>query len=184
MSNVWEWKNCLPAEVCETLIEKFYVPEAEAIAGIGNGAVDVSIDLPHRKTNVCWIPKEEYISTFLFSRALIANQKAGWGFDIEDCEMTQIGKYEDGGHYEWHKDENFFVRRKNYHRKVSVVAFLSDPKTYTGGDFLMLMKGEQKIEASLGSIICFPSEIVHKVTPVTEGVRYSLVLWANGPQMR
>jgi PKHD-type hydroxylase len=181
MSHIWEWKDCLTAEVCDTLIEKFYVPEVKQEATIDQNKL---LDVEYRKTDVCWIPRTEYISTFLFTRALIANQKAGWGFDIEDYEPTQIAKYENDGHYEWHKDETFYTRTRNHHRKVSVIAFLSDPKTYVGGDLLMHIKGEKKIEISQGSIVCFPSEIMHKVTPVTEGVRYSLVLWANGPQMR
>lgn len=183
MSHIWQWENCLSEEVCNTLIEKFYVEDGEHKATIGDA--DSQLLTPsYRKTDVCWIPKEEYVSIFLFTRALIANQKAGWGFDIDDYEQTQIAKYEDNGHYDWHTDETFYKRGRGFHRKVSVVAFLSDPKTYTGGDFLFQFLGEQKVDHSLGTIICFPSEIAHKVTPVTEGVRYSLVLWATGPLMR
>ena len=32
-----------------------------------------------------------------------------------------------------------------------------------------------------GSIIVFPSFVEHRVTPVTEGIRYSLVSWFVGP---
>ena len=181
MSYFWQWENLLNKEMCDTLIEKFYVEKDEQEAKIGGST---SLDLSVRKTNICWIPKEEYISTFLFSKALIANQKTGWGFDIDDHEQTQIAKYEDSGHYDWHTDETFYRRVRNFHRKVSVVAFLSDPKTYAGGEFLFQVGKEQKIDPSFGTVICFPSEVVHKVMPVTEGVRYSLVLWANGPLMR
>lgn len=183
MEHIWEWRGCLTKEVCDTLIERFYKVDEEHVATVGVGEGSLK-DPSYRKTDVCWIPKEEYISNFLFSRALIANQKAEWWFDIEDYEPVQIGKYEEGGHYDWHKDETFYSRLKSNHRKVSVVVFLSDPATYEGGDLLMHIVGETKLEAPLGSIICFPSELVHKVTPVTKGVRYSLALWAYGPHMR
>jgi PKHD-type hydroxylase len=35
-----------------------------------------------------------------------------------------------------------------------------------------------------GSIIVFPSFIHHLVTPVTEGTRYSLVIWNLGKMFR
>jgi len=31
-----------------------------------------------------------------------------------------------------------------------------------------------------GSVIIFPSFTYHKVSPITEGIRYSLVAWALG----
>jgi len=35
-----------------------------------------------------------------------------------------------------------------------------------------------------GSIIAFPSYILHQVTPVTKGVRKSAVLWLSGPAFK
>ena len=35
-----------------------------------------------------------------------------------------------------------------------------------------------------GTIIIFPSFIRHRVTPVTKGVRKSLVVWVDGPRFR
>jgi len=35
-----------------------------------------------------------------------------------------------------------------------------------------------------GSIIVFPSHIYHQVKPVTEGTRYSLVIWCLGKPFR
>jgi PKHD-type hydroxylase len=32
-----------------------------------------------------------------------------------------------------------------------------------------------------GSVIVFPSDTEHRVTPVTKGIRYSLVAWFLGP---
>ena len=31
-----------------------------------------------------------------------------------------------------------------------------------------------------GSLVIFPSFIKHRVTPVTKGIRYSLVIWSLG----
>lgn len=180
----WMWNNFLTQENCDALIAEYYKPEEEKTAEIG-GAEGGSVNLEYRKTDVCWIPTSEAISLLLFSKSLVANYKAGWGFDIEDHEPTQIAKYGIGGHYDWHTDETFFQKQKGYHRKISSVLFLSDPSTYTGGDFMFdSLDGGKKIEVGIGTILCFPSELRHKVTPVTEGVRYSLASWAIGPLMR
>jgi PKHD-type hydroxylase len=36
----------------------------------------------------------------------------------------------------------------------------------------------------LGDALVFPSFLRHRVTPVSRGVRYSLVTWIEGPQWR
>ena len=70
----------------------------------------------------------------------------------------------------------------NEHKKVS------DENDYKGGN-LKFDFGPHSIKERYhtcteirpkGSIIVFPSYIYHQVTPITEGTRYSLVLWING----
>ncbi len=43
---------------------------------------------------------------------------------------------------------------------------------------------ETVIEPQLGDLIIFPSFIDHKVSPVTKGVRYSVVAWFGGPPFK
>jgi len=35
-----------------------------------------------------------------------------------------------------------------------------------------------------GTATLFPSYLLHRVTPVTQGERFSLTIWAHGPQFR
>ena len=35
-----------------------------------------------------------------------------------------------------------------------------------------------------GTATLFPSYMLHRVTPVTEGIRHSLTVWAHGPAFR
>jgi predicted 2-oxoglutarate/Fe(II)-dependent dioxygenase YbiX len=35
-----------------------------------------------------------------------------------------------------------------------------------------------------GSLVAFPSFMTHRVTPVTRGLRWSLVTWLEGPPFR
>ena len=66
---------------------------------------------------------------------------------------------------------------------------LSDPKEYKGGD--LIFKSLDKVKNILvehtnpefrvkGTTCMFPSFEIHKVSPVTQGTRYSLVLWFYG----
>ena len=73
-------------------------------------------------------------------------------------------------------------------RKISVSVILNDD--YEGGDLEFLVinaKGELeicKITPAVGSAIIFPSYIMHRVTPVTKGTRYSVVAWYGGPPFK
>ena len=88
--------------------------------------------------------------------------------------------YEDGGHYDWHLDS--MGDGIDLQRKLSMTVQLSDPSEYEGGNLELFLGTSPTVvdkEKSLG--IIFPSFRLHRVTPVTSGIRKSLVLWASGP---
>ena len=64
--------------------------------------------------------------------------------------------------------------------KVRILSFtvqLSDPAEYEGGE---LQIGLQNMTRTRGSAVVFPSYQLHRVSPVTEGRRASLVGWVMG----
>ena len=63
-------------------------------------------------------------------------------------------------------------------RKISMSLVLSDPDEYEGGQLEIWGKSIDVYKK--GSIIFFPSWMPHRVTPVTKGTRYSLVMWFIG----
>jgi PKHD-type hydroxylase len=73
-------------------------------------------------------------------------------------------------------------------RKLSMTVNLMPEGSYKGGnlkfDFGPHSHGKRYHECveirPQGSVIVFPSYIYHQVTPVTEGTRYSLVMWTLG----
>lgn len=77
-------------------------------------------------------------------------------------------------------------------RKLSLTCNLNVPGDYDGGnlmfDFGHHHEGDQFYECKeirpQGSIIVFPSFIDHCVSPLTRGIRYSLVLWSLGDPYR
>jgi PKHD-type hydroxylase len=63
---------------------------------------------------------------------------------------------------------------------------LSDPSDYEGGRFEFDNTLPQLPDEAFkkGSVIVFPSFHKHRVTPVTSGIRHSLVTWVEGPHWR
>lgn len=125
-----------------------------------------------------------------------ANQSAGWNVDIDWNESMQFTVYNKNQHYDWHIDNLDAPYGEEAHpdlrgkiRKLSCGVSLTDPKKYEGGDFYFHF-GKEKIAYKIpgfkeqGSILVFPSYHWHKVSPITKGVRYSLVNWAIGPAWR
>jgi len=100
------------------------------------------------------------------------------GFNEAIQYTTYYGKEEEGGHYRWHSDHG-----RDAPRKLSMVMQLSDPSEYGGGNLeIMSSQGEiMTVEKKKGFIAVFPSFRTHRVTPVTSGIRKSLVVWATGP---
>jgi len=77
-------------------------------------------------------------------------------------------------------------------RKLSMTINLSEPGEYEGGNLEMKYHnadGEEEIKVieegrEQGSIILFPSYRIHRISPVTRGTRYSMVIWCLGKPWR
>lgn len=126
------------------------------------------------------------VSTWMFSRiagAVNTINERYFGFDLQSMEQgLQFTRYQaPGEHYEWHIDRGMGIGT----RKLSLSIQLSDPDEYEGGD-LELWYGGEPVKASRqrGMITFFPSYVMHRVTPVTKGIRHSLVCWVSGPPFK
>jgi len=87
----------------------------------------------------------------------------------------------EGGHYDWHVDHGPLKKR----RKLSLSVQLSDPSQYEGCD--LQFQAGNKIETAprdRGTVIAFPSYVLHRVTPCIQGTRKAIVAWTTGPQFR
>jgi PKHD-type hydroxylase len=70
-------------------------------------------------------------------------------------------------------------------RKLSISIQLTNPEEYEGGE-LKLCDGEEEtiMDKTQGTLIIFPSYVLHEVMPVTKGERNSLVTWITGKQFK
>ena len=105
-------------------------------------------------------------------------------FQLEVIEDLQLTRYvAPDGHYNFHVDSDGHARKNidDTVRKISMTCLLTDPNQFEGGDFQIQTGGEPyNVEVKKGDIILFPSYILHRVSPVTKGVRHSLVAWTHG----
>jgi 2OG-Fe(II) oxygenase superfamily len=82
------------------------------------------------------------------------------------------------GHYNWHVDSG---NGDAVYRKISLTVQLSDPSDYEDCELIINNHGTEVVGTKQrGSVHLFPSYMTHKVTPVTKGVRYALVIWIHG----
>jgi predicted 2-oxoglutarate/Fe(II)-dependent dioxygenase YbiX len=139
-----------------------------------------------RRSQVVMLGTEERYA-WLYERLWSAAQECNRLFfcvDIAGVETNvQLARYDGAslGFYDWHTD---FAGIRPL-RKISISIQLSRPEDYDGGD-LELMYGiqPQKLDRTRGVLIAFPSFMLHRVTPVTRGTRWSLVAWILGTRWR
>lgn len=187
MNQIWQyWK----AGVSDTQIAQIIeTGDAQPTAEAGLGFDGSTQNDEYRSSEIRWIPTgvNPNITNLLWSFALPANRNA-FGFDISYLNDIQYTTYKatDSGKYDWHHD-TFWGNPTAFDRKISIVIQLSDPRDYEGGDFQIDPQYQplpaEEIRAK-GTVIAFPSFIRHRVTPVTKGVRRSLVCWVEGPKFR
>ena len=87
-----------------------------------------------------------------------------------ECDVI---KYKVGSFFGKHKDNNHSVTK---HRKQSVIIQLSEESDYEGGELIISNRVANK---TIGNTIVFDSGLIHEVTKLTKGTRYSFIGWVT-----
>lgn len=103
--------------------------------------------------------------------------QAHYRFQINGVEAPHFCTYQVGECSPWHHD---FAGDNCTNRKLTLLVFLSDPNTFEGGQFHLYPSTPRELQKQ-GSLLVFPSYLMHQVEPVLSGVRYSFITWALGP---
>ena len=137
-----------------------------------------------RSSDVSWLD-EEKLGTSLTNLVVIANKESKWNFSLKEFEPLQYTIYNKDDYYDWHIDNHNKPYDNGMVRKLSFTLCLSDD--YKGGTFELCKPNPKpekhlykKFDLKKGSMIIFPSFVWHKVNPVLEGVRKTLVGWVVG----
>jgi PKHD-type hydroxylase len=165
-----ECDKIIAAATQDNIIESYLV----------GGVVDNDI----RKNRVVFLPSHDDRYRWAFdkiARCVINLNKQFWNFDLTFVETLQFTIYNrEQDFYTAHMDTS---HNNPEQRKLSFVVQLSDPTNYTGSDLQIHSCGLNFFNTvrNRGAIIAFPSYMVHRVTPLLSGTRYSLVGWVCGP---
>ena len=184
-------------DVCEQIVKdcKENILEKATVLNPDKSSRD---DPEVRKTSVHFI-KDKYnrVNELAWYFLREAN-KIQFNYDLEYFQSVQFAEYKDGGFYGWHQDDvNAGTNKSNEIRKLSLTLVVSNPDTFEGGE-LQFYNGDRPVEEmgkitaeqvtndikAQGTVIVFDSRDWHRVTPVTKGIRHSIVCWTIGPKFR
>lgn len=139
----------------------------------------------YRSTDVFWLSGADPAYSWIFKRLTDVTRDFNartYQFEIDSCSNLQLGRYGPDQHYEWRSD----LGRDGYsRRKLSLSVILSAPSDYAGGGLEFGVDiYKTSVRPAQGDAVYFPSWAPHRVVPVTQGQRWSLVAWWLGPPFR
>ena len=95
----------------------------------------------------------------------------------------RFNRYEGGGTYGKHIDNALFTipgTAIKVRSDISSTLFFSDPDDYDGGELVIEdTYGTQSVKLPAGHLIVYPGTSLHRVNPVTRGVRYASFFWTQ-----
>ena len=143
-------------------------------------SVDPSMATEKRKSRIRYIPHDER-SYWVYDKLkplIEESNKTTWNFDLYSIiDSLQHSEYLVNDYCGLHMD----IGPGTNHRKISVIVQLSDPSEYEGGDLTLWSEDKfVSLPKEKGCVFIFPSFLLHRVTPVTRGMRKSLVIYAGG----
>ncbi len=179
------WHGGLSIKECKAIVKLFEDNETEK-AVINDNEYNPEI----RDTGIYWIPQTDenhWIYEKVIKLGKMINEKF-FHYDLvweARNNPMSILRYQEGQHFDWHLDKFETGFHSDGIRKLTLATQINDPTEYEGGECEVWHEptpSEAPKEISMTSI--FDSRMLHRVKPVTKGVRYSLIYWFIGPSWR
>lgn len=172
----WIYTDIFTPEACDIIIKTYtqeIIETLPPVIGGGEGTIDKEI----RNVERVMLPVYKDIGGRLAAAGFAANNRA-WKFNITHSNQGEFLKYPAGGRYTSHVDT--FLNHSDETRKLTVLVFLNDD--FEGGKFY-LQDGHERYypPQAKGTVIVFPSFLLHGVEDIISGTRYSAVCWMVGP---
>jgi len=181
--NYFQIDGAIPSHVCDYIVEMGKEKLQPSYVG-----PDKVIKKEARDSSVAWLDNQDLIDN-IFRLCDKVNEELN--FELTGMEQLQFTEYKaPSGHSKFHIDGNGIGNygvstdssRKGSTRKLSMSCLLSD--NFEGGELVMHLGKDEIVHMKKGDAVFFPSYYLHKVSPVTSGIRYSLVTWFVGPIFR
>ena len=116
-------------------------------------------------------------ATKLIEQALLAHPDFINAAQPQKLAKVMLSRYEKGMEYGPHIDDAVIDDTRT---DLSFTLFLSDPDSYQGGELVIQQPdGAESIKLAKGAVYLYPTNCVHYVAPVTEGVRLAAVGWVQ-----
>jgi len=166
----------------EHRLDLFLEEEIEDIKEIGDALIleegkisGDKIDHAVRNTKIAWLhPGKD--THWLFDRAIMIF-KSGLPFSALQSAQYTVYYGSSKSHYDWHRDVGNGDKVMKARVNVGIIQ-LSHPNDYKGG-VLQLKHEDEVIDVmkTKGLVTTLPIDMLHRVTPVTSGVRKTLIMW-------
>lgn len=138
-----------------------------------------------RQSDLAWLPDSKDLAwaDARITRLVADANRQVFGFALDGFEeQSQLAAYGPGQHYDWHIDRG--QGRIASRRKLTLSVQLSPSGDYEGGELELNADGHPfQAPRAQGTAIIFAAATLHRVKPVTKGLRHSLVSWAHGPAL-
>ena len=163
------------AKLCKEIIDLSSTLKKEQGKILNKG-----IEKRRRQSTINWLPFNKMQP--MYDDLIYLVQKINrnhFGFsNIQIIEEAQVSEYSKGQFYDWHMDSAVDMDIEPPVRKLSMTLLLNDPSKFEGGN--LEIAGKKMSHMKQGHAAIFASFLQHRVTPVTKGIRKSLVIWFNG----
>lgn len=182
------WDNGFTEEEIEKMLSYFSSHEMKKAKVIGEEDFEKIEKVRRSKINFFEKNVETEWIFEKFNFIIGSLNESYYNFNLNGYDSFQYTEYHesDNGEYNWHTDMAFGRNMYNTTRKLSVIMCLSEPEIdFKGGEFQINLANHETPENILmkkGRIIAFPSFLIHRVKPVLQGTRKSLVIWVTGPK--
>ena len=164
------------SKLCQEIIDLSKTLEQEK----GTVGKQDEVDNKLRQSTISWIPFDKMQPVYDDINDFIQKiNRNHFGFEnVQITEQAQVSSYSKGQFYEWHTDTRNTMKEEPPVRKLSMTLLLNDPSEFEGGD--LEIANETLSPMKQGHATIFASFLQHRVTPITKGVRKSLVMWFGG----
>lgn len=89
-----------------------------------------------------------------------------------------VNRYQPGMTYGNHIDRPVMQGPFAVRTDLAMTLFLSAPESYDGGELVVSGDlGAQRVKLTRGALVLYPATTIHRVEPVTRGVRLAVVSW-------
>jgi predicted 2-oxoglutarate/Fe(II)-dependent dioxygenase YbiX len=174
-------ENWLDDATRTSILRQLEEASAAAAPVYGNAHAKGAVEPRVRSTRMLAVDDE--LRTFMHGRLEEVQPRLEDHFAVtlQRCEDPQFLRYDPGDFFVAHQDGNTsLIHDDSRHRRISVIVLLNSE--YGGGSLVFHgsypdWEARYTVPPVPGALIAFPSETTHEVTPVTHGVRYSIVSW-------